>query len=429
MTFTQPLPLRRSLVFLLSLTLGVVCFGLVGTSVAQEPNATQPGTSDGAASDSTQGADSATEPETASPTTAGVGQLKVELEPQEITVGDLVTATLSLVWMGAEPDEAPRFPTWQETWGRAEILQRGEVTSRVDDSGRRLYSQQLTLTSFEVGEVSVPAPTVVIPLGDRSVDVTAEDAASFQVVSVLPPEAQKEADDDAEANQPAGDNAEATGAEDTGAEDTENASSLEPKPAADPRALRDATSFAITTAALSLLNLLAGGLLVRRLRHAAGLISEAPEPWVPPLEGLLSQLDGVDPNGDSEPVHTAISLALRRYLSRHLAWNAAGSTTSEIQRQLRSTRVTPAMTQSLVQLFKDCDQVKFARQQVSPSVNSDRLARAREMGRSLEVFLAPQVTPPPETAQDRVPSGSTASKPSTSSKPPAPPTPNPQVSA
>ena len=342
----------------------------------------------------------------------------MEIQPQEITVGDVVTATLNLVWMGAEPEEPPRFPTWQETWGNAEVLQHGEIESRVDDSGRRLYSQQLTVTSFEVGEVSLPAPTVVIPLGDRSVDVRADSPAAFEVISVLPPEAQADAAD--------GDDGEDNSAEEAAADQNTDgegtgSAALEPKPAADPRALKDSLPFTVTAAALGLLNLLAGGLLVRRLQRAGGLLGKEPEPWVPPLDALLQRLDRVDPNSGSEPVHTAISLALRRYLSRHLAWNAAGSTTSEIQRQLRSTRVTPAMTQSLVQLFKDCDQVKFARQQVSPSVNADRLARAREMGRSLEVFLAPQPEPA-STPQQGAGAG-------VGPKPPTPSTPsNPQVS-
>lgn len=320
-------------------------------------------------------------PETETPetdadvTTAGVGQLNVTLQPTEITVGDRVEATLTLVWMGAEPSEPPRFPTWQETWGNSEILQHGDVSASTDDSGRRLYTQRLTLTSFEVGEVVLPNAEVVIPLGERSVEVVSGDGAAFEVVSLLPSQDETAQDDAADAQ----------------------AAPLEPKPAAEPRTLADGIAFSATAAVLGLLNLAAAAFLLRRSKQYAASFGDAPAPWVPPLTALLQQLDDVDPQSGSEPVHTAISLAMRHYLSRHLSWNAAGSTTSEIQRQLRTTRVTPTMTRTLVQLFKECDQVKFARQEVSSSVNADRLARARELGRSLEVFLQP---PPSTEAQD-----------------------------
>lgn len=322
----------------------------------------------------------------------GVGQLKIELEPSEITVGDRVEATLTLVWMGAEPSEPPRFPTWQETWGQSEVLEHGPIDSSVDGSGRRIYRQRLSLTSFEVGEVELPSTTVVIPLGDHNAEVSSQDDLKFQVISVLPETSEAEGEGDEAAN-------------------GEAAEALEPRPAAAPRPLAGQESFLWTIAALSLLVLAAASLFFRRARQAAMVEHPEAPPWMPPLDALLSHLSSVDPEAGSEGVHTAISLALRRYLDRRLSWNAVGSTTSEIQRRLRTTRVTPPVIRALVTQLKECDQVKFARQEVSPSVNADRLARAREMGRSLEALLqppaivtqptaaGPQTPPPPPSTR------------------------------
>ena len=40
---------------------------------------------------------------------------KVDLEPRQVEVGDRITATLLLVWMGERPSSTPRFPSWRKT--------------------------------------------------------------------------------------------------------------------------------------------------------------------------------------------------------------------------------------------------------------------------------------------------------------------------
>ena len=317
----------------------------------------------------------------------GVGQLDIELQPQKITIGDRVETTLTLVWMGPEPSEPPRFPTWQDTWGDAEVLDVGEVESSVDGSGRRLYRQRLVLTAFDVGDVELPAVTVVIPLPDDSAEIRNAKTAAFSVSSVRPPEPAA-AEGEGEADSPG---------------DVEKAP-LEAKPPAPPRALPQQASFYWTVGALGLLTLAAALLLLRRSREfalAGGGSHSIPQ--LPPLEALLRHLDGVQASAGSERVHTAISLSLRHYLGRRLAWNAAGSTTSEIQRQLRRGPVPDHLSQRLLQLFKACDQVKFARQEVSAAVNEDRLAQARDLGRQLEPLLAP----PPLTSSGAAPGRTT----------------------
>jgi hypothetical protein len=95
-----------------------------------------------------------------------------------------------------------------------------------------------------------------------------------------------------------------------------------------------------------------------------------------------------------------LSLGLRRYLGRSLGFQATESTTSEIQRHLRDTSVGTAGTQPFVQLFRACDQVKFARQQVAPEMTRERLRQARQMAQDIEQSLRPE---PEESAASGAP--------------------------
>ena len=76
-------------------------------------------------------------------------QVKVEVAPEFITVGDRVEAKLTLVWDGGTPASQPRFPAWQETWGDAEVLAAGEIEAFKYPSGRWVYSQTVVLTAFD----------------------------------------------------------------------------------------------------------------------------------------------------------------------------------------------------------------------------------------------------------------------------------------
>ena len=117
--------------------------------------------------------------------------VNVQLTPREITVGDRVSAELTLVWDGEAPTDAPRFPTWQEAWGKAEILEISEVEAYDDPEGRQVYTQTLVLTAFETGEISLPPMRVAVPLAESTVEVPTR-AAAFAVTSVLPPAPESE---------------------------------------------------------------------------------------------------------------------------------------------------------------------------------------------------------------------------------------------
>ena len=344
------------------LTTGLLLALAFGAS-AQEPDAGAPPTPD--------------TPQDSSPATSLPAQLTVTLEPTEITVGDRVQATVTLVWMGEEPSDSPRFPTWQGTWGSAEVLATGEPEAEVDESGRRIYRQTLELTAFEVAEVQLPRVKVAVPLEDRTVDVESAEVPPFEVISVLPPEPEEAegAAPGADPNDPA-----AAG---------EPEAPPEPKPSLPPRALPAQPIVWWTNGLLALACLL--GLLAvdRRLQRGGAEAEEPPEVVLAPLEELETALVALDP-ALIEPSHTALSLGLRRYLGRRLAFQAVESTTSEIQRRLRETPVGSSRSATLVELLRACDQVKFARKEVGPEVTRERLRRGRDMAREIEDLLRPR---------------------------------------
>jgi hypothetical protein len=130
-----------------------------------------------------------------------------------------------------------------------------------------------------------------------------------------------------------------------------------------------------------------GGWLVeleRRRRAATRPVRE-----VPPLEELEAALGGLAAGSPAEAGHAVLSLALRRYLGRSLAFHAAESTTSEIQRELAARRLDTALIKGAVHLLRDCDGVKFARRPASGEELLRRVAATRELAGAVEAHLHP----------------------------------------
>ncbi len=319
-------------------------------------------------------------------------RVTVSLSPEQVTVGGRVTAELTLVWMGRKPSEPARFPTWQETWGSAEVLEASEPVSFEDQSGRHIFKQVLQLTSFEVGEVKLPTATIALPLGDETLELRSEGGTSFEVVSVLPDLSEQgeagSVDPRAQPGQaPPGSPA------DQAEEDAGQA--LEPRPPAPPLELAHARrAFIVTTSVLTGLLLLSLYLMLRRLaaqspaEHLPFQRQIDPLTLLSPLEELMSRLDRVDPDY-VKPAHTGLSMALRRYLGRRLTFSAVESTTTEIQEKLRPLMLPADMGMRTVQLLRDCDMVKFAGISVTEDTTRERVRLTRELGQRLEERFRP----------------------------------------
>jgi hypothetical protein len=284
--------------------------------------------------------------------------VSVELTPQEITVGDHVSARLTLVWDGDAPQEDPRFPTWAETWGPAELLHVGEVELS-EAAGRRVYVQTLTLTAFTTGEILLPTISVAIPMGDETVQVPSRAGVGFTVRSVLG---------------------------ESGEEGEGEEKKIEPRGAAPLRRPDQNQRFYWTNAVLAALCLLAASLLSARLGHLA--TTGGTQRHLDPFEELVAGLGEVD-SASSEPAHTAMSLILRRFLSRRFDMNALELTSSEIQRRLHGV-ATQGEARRGVKFLRQFDQVKFARQEVSPEITSERLDATQELAEEIEERLRPR---------------------------------------
>ena len=295
-------------------------------------------------------------PATAQPN--GIGILDVALSPPEITVGDRIEAQLTLVWTGAEPAAEPRFPTWQEGWGDAEVLSSSPIETAGGLGGRRLYHQNLVLTAFTTGEIRLPEVTVALPLDEETIEIASAEHR-FTVRSVLP----------------------------------EDREALKPRPPAPPVSLAAEAQFGWMVGGLGGLGLLLAWLLARRLRTFRPSVETAP---VAPLAELLDRLRQLDPTA-AEAAHTGLSLGLRDFLGRSLGFPAMESTTTEIERRLgrtrppgggQTTQLELETTGDAVRLLRDCDQVKFAGLTVAAPVTRERLRLARDLGRRIDHIMA-----------------------------------------
>ncbi|RMH20163.1 MAG: hypothetical protein D6696_08735 [Acidobacteria bacterium] len=293
-------------------------------------------------------------------------EVRALLEPRQITVGDPLRLTLVLEWPAGAPDVEPRFPAWQETWGGAEILEVGPVERQRGTGGVTLFSQTLRLTAYRTGEIELPPLAIAVPFGEQTRELATPADLGFEVVSVLPEVAEGEEEQ------------------------------LQPRPPSALETLPVGQRFALASAVLLALCALLAVLVARRHPEAfGGLLSP---PRLPPLEELIESLKTVDPAAGSEPAHTAMSMALRTFLGRTTGVAAVEHTTSEIQRDLRSSELEPALGQRIVSLLRHCDQAKFIKGfEVPPEEIAARLEECRAIARAVDLHLHP---PAEETAED-----------------------------
>ncbi|HEV7515055.1 MAG TPA: hypothetical protein VGR07_02020 [Thermoanaerobaculia bacterium] len=288
--------------------------------------------------------------------------LDVSLAQGRATVGDRIEVLLTLRVPTAELAGEPRFPAWAESWGEAEVVEKTPATRISEAGGIAVYRQRIAVTAWKPGRVPLPRIAAAVPLKSATVQAESSGNLNLTIASVLPPKKDGEQD-------PA------------------------PKPAAPPKALPLGAPFGWSSLALAAACLGVGYLLWRRGRQTATA------PAVPALAPLAELLAGLDrlAGEPSVRLHTRLSLALRTYLGRTLAFPAAESTTSEIHRRLLSRQLPAALVRRTFELLRACDLVKFARQEVGETLSRERLGTAREIGREFESHLAPPpVTSPAE---------------------------------
>lgn len=308
----------------------------------------------------------AAEPSAAHPASFGSRQarLAVALTPRQITIGDRVTAMLTLTLPAGQLDGEPRFPAWGERWGEAEIFSAAAAERVGEREGVVVYRQRVELAAFRTGEVVLPPVAVTVPLigaaGEAGELATPEDLA-FTVSSVLP--AAPKDGDPSLADEP----------------------SLSRRPEAPPRPLPLGERFWWAAAVGTAACLWLGFLLWRR---SPGLTAEPAEalPPLAELEAALARLSRVDSPLEG---HVLVSRALRRYLGRQLGFPAPESSTTEIRRTLAARHLPAELAERVTEVLRACDLVKFARRPAASSELSRHGSLVWEIGRGLDRHLRP----------------------------------------
>lgn len=288
-------------------------------------------------------------------------EVEVGMAPQEITVGDPVSIEISV----APPTGSgvPVLPDWRSgRWGRAEILEVGDVQQTPAGPGVSRYTQRLVITAFEVGEIELPPVEVELPSRTGESRVAKSSPRSLRVVSVLPAEAGSEA-------------------------------AIEPRPPAKLRALPAGTAFWSTLGLLSL----AAALLIAWLMRADPEV-EVVRPQLDPLDEFDRLVRDLGREPDPVTFHTRLSFALRRFLGRTLGFGAVESTTTQIQQRLRQHALATDTVRHAAQMLRDCDQVKFARILAGRRGAEETLADAGRLARSVYREVKP---PEPDAAEGR----------------------------
>jgi hypothetical protein len=289
----------------------------------------------------------------AAPALAQPSPVTVALSPAGPTVGDRVQATITLRVPADRLSGEPRFPAWGKTWGEAVVVAHGEPVRR-QEGGTAVYEQTVTLAAFRPGPVPLPPVAVAVPMRAGTVRAATPAGLAVTVRSVLPPDEKDP----------------------------------KPKKEAPPRHLAWGERFWWALAGLLAACLLAAALLWRRRRNAVE--APAPVPALPPFEELAAALDRLAAEKSMLSFHTQLSLAVRRYLGRRLPFPALESTTFEVQRQLLSRRMPPALVRPLGELLWACDLVKFANRPASEPQARERADTARRLAADLEAHLAPR---------------------------------------
>jgi len=290
-------------------------------------------------------------------------RVTVALSPTELTVGDRVTAVLTVTAPEGLLTGIPRFPEWEATWGRAEILAVGEPETLEPRGGVATFRQRLVLAAFRPGEVVLPPQEVELPQSQGSTRLTTPDDLVLRITPVLPPPTPEGGDPLVE-----------------GAEPEE----LEPKPEAPPHELPLTRAFWWAVGTTACICGLLALLLWSRTRGPQRRLET-----LTPLAQLERELQGLPAAGSLVDTHAALSRALRRYLGHRLGFPASESTTSEIRREVGTRSLPETVRDGSSEVLIACDLVKFARRHTTAADLRRHTATTRRVGHDLERSLRP----------------------------------------
>ncbi len=141
----------------------------------------------------------ATRTTAATPMPAAVGapaglRLDVSLAQGRATVGDRIEVLLTLRVPTAQLAGEPRFPAWGQSWGEAEVVEKGAPARISETGGTAVYRQRIVVTAWQPGRVALPRVAAAVPLRGATVQAESPGNLALTLASVLPVKKEGEKD-------------------------------------------------------------------------------------------------------------------------------------------------------------------------------------------------------------------------------------------
>jgi len=289
--------------------------------------------------------------------------LDTRVNPSRITIGDLVTYTVTVTH---DPDVEIAMPGLGANLGGFEIRDY-KVYDPVETGGKIVTSTDYIISTFFTGEFTIPPMAVAYKLpGDTTVHVISTEKMKITVESLKPSEAGDIRD-------------------------------IKP-PVEIPRKWWYTLRWPLAgTAVLALFLLAWWG--YRRRKAGKGLLPVRETPARPPHEIALEQLralreSGLLAEGNVKEFHIRLSDILRNYLEGRYFIQALEMTTEEILDQLNGAAMDPADFESTALVLERSDLVKFAKHRPGDAVSQETLDIAQRIVEHTAVVIE---APQPET--------------------------------
>ena len=296
--------------------------------------------------------------------------LQASVDKSEITVGDLVTYTLTI--RHTEDEHIIRTPETTELFGPFEVRQFRTIPTKRTKQGALEERAEYLLTAYETGDRQIPAASVVFVTSSGDTNQVRSQEMTIRVESVL---AQLGADP-----------------QHLGEADIKD---IKPPSAIKGRGL----GWLVWAGAIGLVALAMGSyvwykhrleLWRRRVTRIEKPVNELAEFDKIAIRDLLQKRE-------YKTLHILLSEALRRYIERRWDIDAMERTTYEIVEMLRNHDVRSDHVAMVQDYLDDCDLVKFAKYVPPLETMQGMVERAKEIVRNTQRFVA---LPPEESVSE-----------------------------
>ena len=283
--------------------------------------------------------------------------VELRLDPPEVTVGDPITATLTVEVPAGVP---VAFQDDLKQWGKLVVLSI-EAAAPEPNGDKQRVRRVLHLAAYEPGDLELPPLELRLGEGEGAT-VVSTDAATVSVRSVL----------------------------------AEGEELADLRPPWEPPPVRRWLPWALAALAVALL---LGAYLRWRRRPAAAPVLP-PQPALPPdaeaLQALAALLSGpLLARGEIKLFHVELAEIVKRYIHRRFGVPTLERTSTEVTHDAQAAGVAPAALALVVSLLQGCDGVKFARQRPEPAGCRERVDEARALiARTRMLPPAPADAPP-----------------------------------